>query len=157
MFCIVWTCWTSFGGQYTGKYELTLIQKHVTCPLFEIFCVYTPSSQPKATDKVCLGTTFLLLGELGDNRKFAWGAWRPRKICLERGDLFNQISEKFIVNQSYLPNFWKCTTSYSRSPSLGIWSGFLLGELFGDLIKKFPWGLLGVCLGTNQELTLLED
>ena len=50
---------------------------------------------------------------------FAWGAWGQQKICLgslgslgtkenllgELGVLFNQKSEKFSVNQSYLPNF----------------------------------------------------
>ena len=39
-----------------------------------------PSSQPQATEKVCFGTAFFLLGELGELKdqgkgKFAWGAW----------------------------------------------------------------------------------
>ena len=53
---------------------------------------------------------------LEDNIPFAWGAWGQQKVCLrslgtkenllwELGDLFNQKSEKFSVNQSYWPNF----------------------------------------------------
>ena len=47
--------------------------------------LYTPSSQPLATDQVCLGIALFLLEELGDNIKFAWGAWGAwgrRTICL---------------------------------------------------------------------------